>query len=316
MENHAAKQIAREGLDIGAIKLSPKKPFLWASGFYMPIYNDNRMFLGKFEHRMMVAGGFVNLIHSEKIPYDYIAGTSTAGIAPAASVANLLGVPLIIIEDGKPYVFEQPFTVEVDGDFDGIASTCPWAIPFGVSVANEKKLPFMYVRQSKKEHGLKQQIEGIPVKGQKVLLLDYHRNDSYLENAVTALEEKGIKVEEIISKDVSGIVKPCNIEGKQVPVIEDLISTGGSSAKTVQDVRDAGAISNHCLSIFNYGLDKAAQAFAALDPKCYTHSQLIYGILMEVIVELGKFSEEQITVLKKWRPDPFNWGEKHGFPRE
>ena len=316
MKKGVAKKIARTGLEIGAIKLNPEKPVKWASGYRMPIYNDNRMFLAKFEHRMMIAKEFIDILKSEKISYDYIAGTSTAGIAPAASVANLLGVPLVIIEDGKPYVFEQPFMVEVEGNFDAVATTCPWAIPFGVSVANEKKLPFMYIRQSKKAHGLEQKIEGIPIEGQKVLLLDYHRNDSYCANAVATLNEKGVSAKKIISLDVSDIVKAGNIKGKQVPVIEDLISTGGSSAKTVQAVRDAGAISNHCLSIFNYGLDKAVQAFVALDPKCYTHSQLIYDILMEVIVESGKFPKGQIAVLKEWGSDPFGWGEKHDFPRE
>ena len=38
-------ELASAGLKINAIKLNTEKPFLWASGYYMPIYNDNRMFL-------------------------------------------------------------------------------------------------------------------------------------------------------------------------------------------------------------------------------------------------------------------------------
>ncbi|MCK5149389.1 hypothetical protein KAJ87_00495 [Candidatus Pacearchaeota archaeon] len=307
------KEIAKKALEINAIKLRPDDPFTWASGYRMPIYNDNRMFLFSPENRKLIRDGFGDLI--KDVPYDMIAGTSTAGIAPAASLTNLLGVPLVIIEDGKSYIFEQPFTVGVEEDFDGVASTCPWAIPFGVSIANKKQLPFMYIRQSKKAHGLKQQIEGVPVKDQKILLLDYHRGDSYLGNAINALEEKRVKVRKIISKDISNIVKPVNLEGKTVPVLEDLISTGGSSAKAVQGIRDANGKCDYCFSIFDYGLDKAVQAFDSLDPKCKVSSLLTYDTLLEVAKETGYINDQQTKMLDEWRADPFAWGEKHGFSK-
>lgn len=309
-------QTGKAGLSIKAIKLDSNDPFQWASRYKMPIYNDNRMFLGSYDHRMLITGGFKELIESEQIPsFDYIAGTATAGIAPAASVAGFLEVPLLIMGGNEAYIFEQLHIFGVGGDFDGIASTCPWAIPFGVSIANEKELPFMYIRQSKKKHGLKQRIEGIPKEGQQVLLVDFHRNDSYLENAIEALEEKGVKVKDSISEDISERLKPISIQKKRVVVIEDLISTGGSSAEAVQEVRDAGGQANYCLSIFNYGLDKATQAFAVLDPKCEVESILTYDVLLEVAKEAGYLTEEQIKLLEEWRADPFGWGEKHGFPR-
>ena len=74
------KQIAKAGLNIKAIKLRPDDPFTWASGFRMPIYNDNRMFLFYPEHRNLLAKGFKKILQLEEIPYDIIAGTSTAGI--------------------------------------------------------------------------------------------------------------------------------------------------------------------------------------------------------------------------------------------
>ena len=49
------KQIAKASLDILAIKLRPDDPFQWASGFRMPIYNDNRMFLGYPKYRKLIA---------------------------------------------------------------------------------------------------------------------------------------------------------------------------------------------------------------------------------------------------------------------
>ena len=41
-----SEKIAQKALEMGAIRLSPQKPFCWASGYYMPIYNDNRTLLG------------------------------------------------------------------------------------------------------------------------------------------------------------------------------------------------------------------------------------------------------------------------------
>ena len=98
---HYAGQIAKKGLEIKAIKLSPDKPFLWASGFYMPIYNDNRMFLFYPESRKLIAQGFKHLLTSKEIQYDIIAGTSTAGISPATTLGDLLEAPVIYVRD-KP----------------------------------------------------------------------------------------------------------------------------------------------------------------------------------------------------------------------
>jgi len=306
--------IATEGLEISAIKLSTNPPFTWASGYNMPIYNDNRMFLANPNHRMMIARGFREMIGSEKIPYDMIAGTSTAGIAPAASLASLLHTPLIIFENNTPYFFDINSFDDVQGDFDAIASTCPWGIPTGIALANHKNLPFMYVRQSQKEHGLKQQIEGIPIEGQQVLLVDYHRGNSYEANAIRALDEKGVTVKKTLTLDVSN-QEPFDIRGRKIPIIEDLISTGGSSASEVQTSRNNGAISDYCLSIFTYGLDKALEAFATLDPKCQVRSLLTYDKLLEVAKETEHIDTNQETMLTDWRADPFKWGEKHGFPR-
>lgn len=51
------KEIAKAGLNINAIKLKPNDPFMWSSGYRMPIYNDNRMFLFFPEHRKLISEG-------------------------------------------------------------------------------------------------------------------------------------------------------------------------------------------------------------------------------------------------------------------
>jgi len=92
-----SKQLAKIALDIGAIKLSTEKPFTWASGYRMPVYNDNRLLLGNADHRQLVAQAMENQAKKLGLRVDVVAGTATAGIPPATTLANLLGTPLIYV---------------------------------------------------------------------------------------------------------------------------------------------------------------------------------------------------------------------------
>jgi len=92
-----AAKLARIALDIGAIRLSPEAPFTWASGYRMPVYNDNRLLLGNHEHRLLVARGFEAALAENQIETDVVAGTATAGIAPATTLADRLRKPLIYV---------------------------------------------------------------------------------------------------------------------------------------------------------------------------------------------------------------------------
>ena len=93
------RQIAEGSLQIGSIKLRPEEPFLWASGFYMPIYNDNRMNLFYPEKRDRILAAFEEAIRTNQIPYEIVAGTSTAGIPWGALKASRSGSPFIYIRD-------------------------------------------------------------------------------------------------------------------------------------------------------------------------------------------------------------------------
>lgn len=331
-----SKEIANAALDIGAIKLSPNKPFQWASGFMMPIYNDNRKLLASYDHRMLVTEAFKDIICADNsIQFDYILGTSTAGIAPAANFAQNLNDPLIIIQNGVPYEIYAGSDKIRPNDFfsdhrllslDAIASTCPWAIPDGIRMANNRKYPFMYVRNNPKDHGLKQQIEGMPLAGQHILLVDLYKEgeESYFDNAKITLEEKGLTVEKL--SGVSRFISMPSLDKRKVLIIEDLISTGGSSVSEVQSVRDLGGIVTNAFSIFNYGFKEAEDMFIgkkAYDKKgekfliepCSVESLLTYDTLIKVAKERGEFDNNQIALLEEWRQDPWNWGAKHGFPK-
>lgn len=101
---------------------------------------------------------------------------------------------------------------------------------------------------------------------------------------------------------IEGLIKP----GQKVVVIEDLISTGGSSLKAALAVKEAGAQPLAVLAIFSYQLDKAVNAFAEAGIPLQSLSN--YGVLMDVALEQGKIEAEDMQSLKAWREDPSSFG--------
>lgn len=88
-------------------------------------------------------------------------------------------------------------------------------------------------------------------------------------------------------------------EGKKVVVIEDLISTGGSSITAVEALQEAGAEVLGVVAIFTYGLNKASETFKATGVPFYTLSN--YDELIEVAREEDQISEDDIQTLVEWR---------------
>ncbi len=219
--NHYGPLLASMALDLGAIKLQVQQPFTWASGYRMPIYNDNRRLLASAKARSLVCDAFAEMLDCLAFDADNIAGTATAGIPHATTLADRLGKPL------------------------------------------------SYVRSSGKDHGLGQQIEGLGQSG------------SY--------------------------------EGARVLLIEDLISTGGSSVKAVEAIVKAGGVCPYTLAIFTYGFDAAVKAFEALDPAAAFHTILDYDVMVDSALKTGYVNDGEARLLSQWREDPFGWGEKHGF---
>jgi orotate phosphoribosyltransferase len=97
-------------------------------------------------------------------------------------------------------------------------------------------------------------------------------------------------------------------KGQKVVVIEDLISTGGSSLNAVTALREAGCEVLGMVAIFTYEFKKASDAFVSGDCKLNTLSN--YSMLVETAVKSGYIGEKEVETLKKWRVDPGNWGVK------
>ncbi len=93
--------IAKDLLDIKAVKLSPQAPFTWASGIKSPIYCDNRLTISYPAIRKAIARGIAALIKEKWPQAEVIAGTATAGIPHAAWIAAELDLPMVYVRS-KP----------------------------------------------------------------------------------------------------------------------------------------------------------------------------------------------------------------------
>ena len=204
------KAVAEKLLKIKAIKLQPRNPFIWASGWQSPIYCDNRKTLSYPQIRTFIKIEIARLIMELYQDVDVIAGVATGAISQGALVADALG------------------------------------------------LPFIYIRPTPKDHGLENMIEGDLKPKQKVV------------------------------------------------VIEDLISTGGSSLKAVDAIRNDGSEVLGMIAIFSYGFPVAEQKFKAAKVKLTTLCN--YESLVSEALATNYISEEDVATLKEWRQNPAVWG--------
>jgi orotate phosphoribosyltransferase len=143
---------AEKLLQADAVRLRPREPFTWASGWKSPIYCDNRKILSKPFLRDFIKSELCNVVF-EKFPgAELVAGVATAGIA------------------------------------------------WGAMVADQLKLPFIYVRPKPKEHGLGNQIEGEFTSGQKAVVIEdlISTGKSSLQ-VVDVLKQNGVETVGMVS---------------------------------------------------------------------------------------------------------------------
>lgn len=94
--------------------------------------------------------------------------------------------------------------------------------------------------------------------------------------------------------------------GSNVVVIEDLISTGGSSISVVEALREAGCNVVGMVAIFTYGFDVAKKKFK--DAKCPLYTLSDYETIIQIASENGIVGTQQLETLKEWRQKPEVWG--------
>ena len=94
------KLISKDLLSIGAVFLRPEQPFTWASGIKSPIYCDNRLTLTAPKVRNDIENGLAEIIRREYPEVEVLMGTATAGIAHAAIVGHIMGLPMGYVRSG------------------------------------------------------------------------------------------------------------------------------------------------------------------------------------------------------------------------
>lgn len=94
-------------------------------------------------------------------------------------------------------------------------------------------------------------------------------------------------------------------QGQKVVVIEDLVSTGKSSLKAVEAVRNAGGEVAGMLALFTYGFPVAEKNFEDAGVKLVTLSN--YNAMLEVALETNYICENDLETLNRWRNDPASW---------
>lgn len=112
MNKENAIEAARCLLDIKAIKLSPEKPFTWASGRKSPIYCDNRLTLSYPPIRTYLRQQFVSIVNEMFSSVDVIVGVATGGIAQGALVAQDLGKPFAYV---RPEAKQHGLNNQIEG---------------------------------------------------------------------------------------------------------------------------------------------------------------------------------------------------------
>ena len=92
-----AIEIAKLLLNIKAITLNLKEPYRYTSGLLSPVYCDNRLIISYPNKRKIIINAFLHLIEKNRLRFDVVAGTATAGIPHAAWIADRLNIPMVYV---------------------------------------------------------------------------------------------------------------------------------------------------------------------------------------------------------------------------
>ena len=108
------------------------------------------------------------------------------------------------------------------------------------------------------------------------------------------------------------LIEGGDITGKRVVVIEDLVSTGGSSINAVEACRQAGAEVTAMVAIFTYEFEEAKKKFE--ESNCKALFLTDFTTLVDVAAENNFIDKDNLALVREWNKAPAEWGPKHGFP--
>jgi orotate phosphoribosyltransferase len=96
-----------------------------------------------------------------------------------------------------------------------------------------------------------------------------------------------------------------DVAGKRVVLVEDLVTTGGSSMAAIEALREEGAIVTDCLAIISYGFPEAVELFQQHAVRL--HTTTTFESVLEVALERSLIDAADATVVREWLKDPRAW---------
>lgn len=156
-----------------------------------------------------------------------------------------------VIEAFAAQVHGRNFPAEI------IAGVAVGGIPHSAALGYVTQKPSVFIRKEAKEHGTQSRVEGGPVSGKQVLL------------------------------------------------VEDMVTTGGSSLSAVEALRAEGALVSHLLAIISYGFQEAIEAFAAA--RVTLHTLTSVPIVLEQARSMDLLDDSTLAVIQNWYANPYGW---------
>ena len=102
-----------------------------------------------------------------------------------------------------------------------------------------------------------------------------------------------------------------DVTGKRVVLVEDLVTTGGSSLAAIEALRAEGAVVSDCLAIISYDFPEAVEMFAKAGVRL--HATTTFPIVLECAVRQRMIDEAGAAVVRDWLNEPRSWAKRHGF---
>ena len=102
-----------------------------------------------------------------------------------------------------------------------------------------------------------------------------------------------------------------DVTGKRVVLVEDLVTTGGSSLAAIEALRAEGAVVTDCLAIISYDFPDAVHLFAMSGVTL--HAATTFPVVLECAVRQGMIDEAGAAVVRDWLDEPRSWAKRHGF---
>lgn len=103
-----------------------------------------------------------------------------------------------------------------------------------------------------------------------------------------------------------GQIEGGDVSGQRVLLVEDMVTTGGSSLAGVEALRAAGAAVTDCLCITSYGFSEASQAFEAAGVRLYPLAP--FQVIVAQAAQMGLFDQDALALIEAWMRDPHHWG--------